>query len=122
MKIRDSRRSGFTLVELVVVMAGIGLLAAIVIPRYARARTNSQINTCIDNLRQIDGALHQYALVENVAPKTTLGYADIAGYLDCSLVCPAGGSNSTFATSYKISDCQTKPVCLVVPATHLIPN
>jgi prepilin-type N-terminal cleavage/methylation domain-containing protein len=69
MQNKQTRRQGFTLVEIMIVVAIIGLLAAIAIPNFANARANSQAKACINNMRQIDGAVQQYAL-EN-GKKTT---------------------------------------------------
>ena len=62
MKTRQNRKSGFTLVEIMIVVAIIGLLAAIAIPNFVKARTSAQKNACIANLRQIEGAIESWAL------------------------------------------------------------
>ena len=97
MKVTTSKKSGFTLVEIMIVVAIIGLLAAIAIPNFVKARTTSQQNACINNLRQYDGAVQQYAL-ENKLPSTA-GYAmtDLLPYIKLTSgntlpTCPAGGS------------------------------
>ena len=58
----NKRNAGFTLVEIMIVVAIIGLLAAIAIPSFVKARTTSQKNACINNLRQIDSAKEQWAM------------------------------------------------------------
>jgi len=120
MKIRTSRKSGFTLVEIMIVVAIIGLLAAIAIPNFIRARTTSQKNACINNLRQIDGAIQQWALENKKDAAATVDFTDISVYLKNATICPAGGT--TFGDSYTITDVKTKPVCQKVAATHVLPT
>ncbi len=116
MRMRTIRRGGFTLVEIMIVVAIIGLLASIAIPNFVKARTTAQMNACISNLRQIDGAIQQWALDTKQGDTATVTAADILPYLKNAVVCPSGGK--TFADSYAITTVAARPTCLKVPATH----
>jgi prepilin-type N-terminal cleavage/methylation domain-containing protein len=116
MKKRTSRQGGFTLVEIMIVVAIIGLLASIAIPNFVKARTTAQMNACINNLRVIDGAIQQWALDTKQGDTATVTAADILPYLKNSVTCPSGGK--TFADSYSVTTVQARPACLKQPATH----
>ena len=89
-----NRKSGFTLVEIMIVVAIIGLLAAIAIPSFMRARTTSQKNACIENLRQISGAEEQWAMESNKNTGDAFVTTAVASYLKRSVLpaCPGGGN------------------------------
>lgn len=94
---------GFTLVEIMIVIAIIGLLCAIAIPNYVRARACSQANACINNLRQIDGAMQQFAIENRKRVGDPVSFpTDLTPYLKLNATsqipaCPAGGGYTVAA-------------------------
>jgi prepilin-type N-terminal cleavage/methylation domain-containing protein len=87
------KRSGFTLVEIMIVVAIIALLAAIAVPSFMSARTKSMQSSCLNNLRLIDGAMQQYALdYSNTVATTMAQLVGTNGYIKDTPVCKAGGA------------------------------
>ena len=128
MKIKTSRRAGFTLIEIMIVGAIIGLLAAIAIANFVRARSTSQMNICINNLRQIDSAKQQWALQNNKAGTDLSTAAEIAPFFGhgtggslTSVYCPLDATK-TFTASYMVNACNVAPVCKIMGADANYPH
>ena len=92
----SKNRRAFTLIEIMIVVLIIGILLAIAVPNFVRARESSRQKACVGNLKQIYSANQQWAM-DNKVPATTAppAVATLSGsgnYMNATPACPAGGT------------------------------
>ena len=96
----NKNRGGFTLVEIMIVVAIIALLAAIAVPNFLRARKRSQATRCLEDLRIIDSADDQYAIENNKSTGDAVAWTDVQNYLKTGSVLYNSGGTDLFGNAY----------------------
>lgn len=104
----NKRRGGFTLVEIMIVVAIIALLAAIAVPGFLRARKRSQASRILNDLRLIDAAVDQYAIENNKSTGSVVNTADWTNYLKKGSSLFSTGQD-LFGNSYGVQTVDTLP-------------
>jgi prepilin-type N-terminal cleavage/methylation domain-containing protein len=112
---RNIKRRAFTLVEIMIVVLIIGILLAIAVPNFMKARDNSRAKSCIANLTQISAAKEQAAMDLKLQDTDTPTPAQLTpDYVKTWPVCPANGT-------YAINDMATNPTCTITtPVAHTL--
>ena len=109
----NTRRGGFTLVEIMIVVAIIALLAAIAVPNFLRARKRSQATRVLEDLRMIDSAIDQYAIETNKISGASVAWTDVKAYLKTgSALYNSGGADlfgNTFGATFTVDILPTVP-------------
>jgi prepilin-type N-terminal cleavage/methylation domain-containing protein len=89
------QKKGFTLIEIMIVMAVIGLLSAMAVPDFQQARATTQQNACLNNIKKIDIAKDQYALDNNISTGMTPSDSALDPYMKGGIQiakkCPSEG-------------------------------
>ena len=99
----NSRRGGFTLVEIMIVVAIIALLATIAVPNFLRARLRSQATACKQDLRMLDAAIEQYAIENNKVSTSAVAFADLKGYIKENSPLYSNGGTDTLGNTITLS-------------------
>src|SRR6185369_10205412 len=108
-KLNTKRQGGFTLVEIMIVVAIIALLAAIAVPNFLRSRKRSQATQVLEDLRQIDSAVDQWAIENNKAGGTAVTWADVQKYIKNGTRLYTSGGKDILGNAFTISAVDTAP-------------
>jgi prepilin-type N-terminal cleavage/methylation domain-containing protein len=104
----QSRANGFTLVEIMIVVAIIGLLVGIAVPNFVKTRAQARKNTCLENLSQIESAKQIWGVENARKDGDTVTEADLIGpslYIKKKPVCPSSGEDYVYTTIGRNATC-----------------
>jgi prepilin-type N-terminal cleavage/methylation domain-containing protein len=109
MKRNTLRNRAFTLVEIMIVVLIIGILMAIAVPNFVKARESSRRSTCVANLKQVDSAKEQWAMDTRRNAGDACALTDLVGatlYMKANPTCPSGGT-------YTVGNVGANPTCSI---------
>ncbi len=113
-------RFGVTIIEIMIVIAIIGIVCAVALPNFTTIRNNAYRDHCVTNLRRISAAKEHWAMETGAADTDTPTATQLDPYLKdgtLSIKCPLD-TQHTFSTSYTIEAVNINPTCKIVPGTH----
>lgn len=103
----------FSLVEVMIALAIVGLLSAILIPSMIKANRTAQQNACVGNLREIDQAIQQWALESKATSSDVVTHSNLLPYLRTLPVCPSPASDGgSFYKDYGMTFVKDPPFCV----------
>jgi len=105
----NTKRAGFTLVEIMIVVAIIALLASIAVPNFLRSRKRSQATQVLEDLRMIDSAKDQYAIEANKKGADTVTWANVQTYLKAGTRLYTSGGADLFGNPFTLNTIDTAP-------------
>ena len=105
----NTKRGGFTLVEIMIVVAIIALLAAIAVPNFLRSRKRSQATQVLEDLRVIDSAVDQYAIETNKSSGASVLWADVQKYIKTGTRLYASGQKDILGNSFTMPSVDSAP-------------
>ena len=112
---RKPNRHGFTLVEIMIVVLIIGILLAIAVPNFVKARENARVKTCIAQLQRIESGKEQWAMEMKKATGDAPAIGDLVpDYIKGGQTCPSGGN-------YDLGSVGTKATCPNAAQGHVLP-
>jgi prepilin-type N-terminal cleavage/methylation domain-containing protein len=115
----NGRTRGFTMVEIMIVVAIVGLLVSVAVPYFVTYRASAQAKACLANLRQLEAAKEQWALEEKKSSGDPCNMTDLVGpgkHIRNNIECAAGGG-----AQYNAQPVGTRPTCPTTIPEHVLP-